>query len=57
MRRGSVYLSLTSHHTEAREALGGPAFAGFPYSWGSDLKLLDNAVEALQRLVERHELA
>ena len=31
--KGLVYTSsLTSHRTEAREALEGPAFAGFPYS-------------------------
>src|SRR5687768_10180890 len=34
MRRGLAYLSLTSHRTEAREALEGPAFAGFPHSSG-----------------------
>jgi hypothetical protein len=34
VRRGSVYLSFTSHRTEAREALEGTAFAGFPYSSG-----------------------
>jgi hypothetical protein len=34
MRRGLVYLSLTSHRTEAREALEGPSFAGFPHSSG-----------------------
>jgi len=31
MSRVSVYLSLTSHHTEACEALEGVAFVGFPY--------------------------
>src|ERR671912_348913 len=34
MRRGLAYLSLTSHRTEAREALEGPAFAGSPHSSG-----------------------
>jgi hypothetical protein len=34
VRRGSVYLSFTSHRTEAREALEGTAFAGFRYSSG-----------------------
>jgi hypothetical protein len=32
--RVSVYLLLTSHHTEAREALDGASFASFPYSSG-----------------------
>jgi hypothetical protein len=58
VRRGSVYLSLTSHHTEVRKALEGRRrrIRGFPLLLG-DLELLDEAVEPFQRLVEGHELA
>ena len=56
MSRARYTLLLTSHHTEAREALDGASFASFHYLLG-DLELLDEIVEPLQRFVEGHELA
>jgi hypothetical protein len=58
VRRAQYTLSLTSHHTEVREALEvrRRRIRGFPLLLG-DIELLDEAVELFQRLVEGHELA